>query len=87
MPYRLNEDRTKIQFVDHVAKPMLISTAAELTGKVSNTQYIQHALVDALVRDLGLDRDELMALLPRPAGAAAFIRTGTRHTQPKRSGS
>lgn len=83
MPFRLTETTTKIQFVDHVAKKMMITKAAEATGKVSVTQYIQHAIIDALVRDLGVDRDSLLELLPPPKGPAGYLKTGTRHSQPK----
>lgn len=73
MPHRLNEFRAKIQFVTSAAMPSQIRQAAIATGKPSNTVYIQHALVDALARDLGLDKDALLADLPKPHGPAASL--------------
>lgn len=49
----------------------MIYAAVLATGKVSNTQYIQHAVCAALARDLDLDLDSLLARLPEPRGMAA----------------
>jgi len=53
--------------------PHLIYRACLATGTLSNTVYCQHALVDALARDLGLDRDQLLADLPQGRGPAAHL--------------
>lgn len=75
MPFRLvdphtGERRAKVHFVTSAAMPSLIFKAAAKTGKCSNTQYIQHVLVEALARDLDLDADELYAALPTPKSQA-----------------
>lgn len=83
MPFRDPEHRAKIQFQADRAMPFLITQAAEATGKVSNTQYIQHVLAAALARDLGLSEQELLdALPPSKSLIPAFITDGTRHTHP-----
>lgn len=73
MPYRLNEFRAKVQFVTYAEMPSQIYEAARATGCVSNTVYIQHVLVEALARDLGLDQAELLARLPEPRGKAHVL--------------
>ncbi len=73
MPFRLDETKAKIHFVTSVRMPMLINRAARATGKCSNTQYIQHALVEAIARDLELDADDLYAELPTPKAQAATL--------------
>jgi hypothetical protein len=74
MPFRLNDLRAKIQFVAPASFPNLIYQACLATDTVSNTRYLQEALCDALARDLGLDRDDLMEQLPTPWGPAAVRR-------------
>lgn len=64
MPYNLNEFKAKIQFVTSARTPSLIHKACLATGKVSNTHYIQHAVAEALSRDLGIPLEELVAELP-----------------------
>jgi hypothetical protein len=71
MPFRLNEFRAKIQFVTSSRMPSLIYKAVIKTGKVSNTVYIQHAVCEALSRDLGIPLDELLAELPPCRGMSA----------------
>lgn len=83
MPFRLDDFRAKIQFITYAAMPSQIFRAAKATGKVSNTQYIQHAVCEALARDLGLDLQDLLDTLPPPKGRAAFLQDGTRHSHPK----
>lgn len=83
MPYRLTEGRTKIQFVTFTAMPSLIYKACVATGVVSNTRYVQEAVNEKLARDLGLDLDELTAMLPTPKGPAKFLTDGTRHVPTK----
>ena len=79
MPFRLDETKAKIHFVTSVRMPMLINRAARATGKCSNTQYIQHALVEALARDLELDVDDLYAELPPPKAQAATLKDYRRN--------
>lgn len=71
MPFRLDDFRAKIQFITSAEMPSLIYKAVCATGTVSNTVYIQHAVCEALARDLGLDLDDLIARLPPPRGKAA----------------
>ena len=44
--------------------PSDIYRACLATGTVSNTVYCQHALIDALSRDLRIDRATLLGALP-----------------------
>lgn len=71
MPFRLNEHRAKVQFVTSAAMPFLIHRACGVTGHVSNTVYIQHAVAEALARDLDMPVEEITAALPPPRGLAA----------------
>lgn len=82
MPFRLHEGRyIKTQFTAPASMPSQIRQAAAKTGKVSNTQYIQHVLAEALARDLDLPLQELLDGLPPSRSAVpAFIEDGTRHT-------
>lgn len=76
MPFRLDPRygfRAKIQFVTSAAMPNLIYRACLATGTVSNTVYIQRALVAALARDLDLDEADLLAGLPAPRSSAATL--------------
>lgn len=73
MPYRLDEYRAKVQFVTSARTPSLITKAAEATGKPSNTVYIQHAVAEALSRDLGIPLEALLEELPPPKGKAAVL--------------
>lgn len=87
MPWRLDEHRAKISFVTAASMPYLIYQACLETGCISNTVYIQHALVEALARDLGLDVYELMQELPKPRGPAKalFDPTADRHPMDRSS--
>ena len=76
MPYRLTEFTAKVQFVTSARMPSLIYKAALATGKPSNTVYIQHAVCEALARDLDLDLDTLLEALPPPKGSAATLFRG-----------
>lgn len=71
LPFRLNEFRAKIQFITSSEMPLLIFRAAQRTGKVSNTHYIQHAVCEALARDLDIPLERLIGNLPTPRGKAA----------------
>lgn len=77
MPFRVNRwdypDRAKIQFTTSAEMPHLIYQACMRTGVLSNTRYCQLAVVDALVRDLGVSRESLLANLPAPRGPAAHL--------------
>lgn len=74
MPFRLNEYRAKIQFVTSARTPHLIYKACLATGVQSNTVYIQHAVAEALSRDLGIPLGELIAELPHPQAQARVLR-------------
>lgn len=82
MPFRLNEHRAKIQFVTSAAMPSLIYKAVVATDKVSNTVYIQHAVCEALARDLDLDLQMLLDALPPPRGMSAVPFGGDRRPRP-----
>jgi len=77
MPFRLHNegfpDRTKIQFTTSVTMPHLIYRACKATGMVSNTVYVQHAVAEALARDLNIPLDSLLAELPEPRGPAKHL--------------
>jgi hypothetical protein len=75
MPFRLNEFRAKIQFIAPARFPSLIYKACLATDTVSNTRYIQEAVVTRLARDLGIDEQELLDELPTPRGPAG-VRMG-----------
>jgi hypothetical protein len=74
MPFRLNEFRTKIQFIAPARMPSLIYKASQALGYPSNTVYIQHAVCEALARDLDLDLGELLAELPPSRGRKGEFR-------------
>ena len=77
MPYRLDPyefpGRAKIQFTTSARMPSDIYRACLVTGTVSNTVYIQHAVIDALARDLNVDRGTLLGALPPPRGPAVHL--------------
>lgn len=77
MPYRLDSEgfpgRSKIQFTSSAAMPHLIYQACLATGTVSNTVYCQHAVAEALARDLGMPLADLLADLPAPRGPAKHL--------------
>jgi hypothetical protein len=77
MPFRLHNegfpDRTKIQFTTNVEMPSLIFEACLVTGTISNTVYVQHAVCEALARDLNMPLDRLLASLPEPRGPAKHL--------------
>ena len=64
MPFRLNEFRAKIQFITSARMPYLIRQAVKKTEYPSNTVYIQHAVCEALSRDLDIDLQDLLDELP-----------------------
>jgi hypothetical protein len=77
MPFRIEPykfpGRTKIQFTTSARMPSDVYRACLLTGTVSNTVYIQHAIVEALSRDLGIPRDTLLGALPPPRGPSQHL--------------
>ena len=77
MTYRIDPfdypNRAKIQFTTNAAMPYLIYQACLAAGVCSNTVYIQHAVCEALARDLGMDLDVLLADLPEPRTRAKSL--------------
>ena len=77
MPFRVQPyefpGRAKIQFTTSARMPSDIYHACLATGTVSNTVYIQHALIDALSRDLAIPRATLLGALPPPRGPAVHL--------------
>ena len=77
MPFRIQPyqfpNRAKIQFTTSAEMPSMIYRACLVTGTISNTVYCQHALVDALARDLNLDRAVLLGSLPAPRGPSGHL--------------
>lgn len=73
MPFRLDEHRAKIQFTTSAETPSLIYKACLATGHMSNTAYVQHAVAEALARDLGIPLDDLLAKLPPNRGSSATL--------------
>ena len=64
---------TKIQFTTNVEMPSMVYRACLATGVVSNTVYVQHAVCQALARDLGVPLDDLVDMLPPPRGPASHL--------------
>lgn len=62
--HQLDESKTRIQFITSAEMPYLIYQACLKTGHPSMTVYCQHAIIDALARDLDLPVDEMVAKLP-----------------------
>jgi hypothetical protein len=77
MPFRIQPyefpGRAKIQFTTSARMPSDIYHACLVTGTVSNTVYIQHALIDALSRDLRIPRATLLGALPPPRGPSVHL--------------
>lgn len=86
MPFRLNEFRAKIQFTTSAEMPALIYKAVLASGKVSNTEYIQHAVCEALARDLDMPLQRLLDNLPPARGKAAHPFGPNRKPAPVRIG-
>lgn len=82
IPFRLNEFRAKIQFITSAEFPSLIYKAVLATGKVSNTVYIQHAVAEALARDLNLPLEQILERLPPPRGRSAAVFGPNREPMP-----
>jgi hypothetical protein len=77
MPFRLGTEgfpnRAKIQFTTSLSMPHLIYQACKATGTVSNTVYCQHAIANALSRDLGIPVEEILNDLPVPRGPGKHL--------------
>lgn len=71
MPNKLDEFKACIQFITSAEMPSLIYKAVLATDKRSNTQYIQHAVCEALSRDLDIPLERLLDRLPPPRNLAA----------------
>ena len=72
-PERYGQFRAKIQFTTSAEMPSLIYRACLATGFLSNTVYCQHALCQALARDLDIPLADLLDHLPTPRGPAAHL--------------
>lgn len=64
MPHRVDEFRAVMHFMTFARMPSLVRKAAAKKGMPSNTVYVQHAVCEALARDLGLPLQELLDELP-----------------------
>lgn len=73
MPFRLDQFRTKVQFITFAGMPNMIYRACQRTSTVSQTRYIQEAVCEKLARDLDEPLDHLLARLPEPRGHAAAL--------------
>jgi hypothetical protein len=76
MPFRLPgefPDRAKIQFTTSLSMPAMIYRACVATGTVSNTVYCQHAVAEALSRDLGIPLQTILDELPAPRTASNHL--------------
>lgn len=82
MPFRLNEFNAKIQFLTSARMPSLVYRACVRTGIPSNTVYIQHAVCEALARDLDIPLEELLAELPEPRSTANRLLHGPERIGP-----
>jgi hypothetical protein len=81
MPFRLTEERAKVQFLTSARLPSLIYKACLATGQPSNTAYIQRAVCEALARDLNIPLTDLLAEQPPVRSHAGEFR-GFRRTGP-----
>ena len=68
-----DSNRATVRFITSAAMPNLIYRACVKTGVVSNTVYCQHALAEAIARDLEMPIDVLLAALPAPRGPAGHL--------------
>lgn len=83
MPFRDTDIRGKIQFQTSAEMPYLVYQACLKTNTRSNTVYIQHAVAEALSRDLGIPLEELIANLPPTATRMRQYRTGKIIERPR----
>jgi hypothetical protein len=84
MTFRLNGKwegtRAKVQFTTSASMPYLIYRACLVTRTPSNTVYIQHAVAEALARDLNMDLHQILAELPEPRGPSAHLYDPNDHS-------
>lgn len=73
-----NVDKTKMQFITSIKMPRMVYKAVVARGMASQSQYIQHAVCEALARDLDLPLDDLLADLPKARGAKSDVFGGLR---------
>lgn len=66
-------NRAKIQFTTSASMPSMIYRACLATGFLSNTVYCQHAIAEALARDLGIPLVDIIDNLPTPRGPSAHL--------------
>lgn len=67
MPHRSgihNPGRAQINLIVAARFPTLVRRAAKEGGFASSQAYMRHILVEALHKDLGLDREHLMDGMP-----------------------
>jgi hypothetical protein len=83
LPFRLDEFRSKIQFVTAASMPNRIYKACLATGTASNTRYIQEAVCERLSKDLGIPLEDLLSELPPCRTSAATLWGGTRKPVPR----
>jgi len=86
VPFRLDEFRAKIAFTTSAEMPYLIYQACRATGTVSGTVYCQHAVAEALARDLGVPVADILANLPAPRGPAKHLYAPARRVDQDPSG-
>jgi hypothetical protein len=87
VPFRLGSEygfRAKIQFTTSAEMPNLIYRACLATGKPSNTVYVQHAVAEALSRDLGIPLEQILDNLPPPRGPSAHVYDPAEGTMARR---
>ena len=84
-PFRIDPyqfpNRAAIKFTTSAEMPNLIYQACLATGVVSNTVYCQHAVAEALARDLGVPLQPLLDALPPPRGPAKHLYDRDGHTR------
>ena len=86
MPFRLNDETAKIQFVTSAETPHLIYRACLATDTGSNTAWLQRAVAKALAADLGLDEAELLGHLPDTSGSGYYLRHRQGHGHTSQAG-
>lgn len=73
MPWHGEGERfTVIHFATALQMPALIHQAILATDGTTQTRYIQEAICTRLAKDLGMDKAELLAMLPPGRGKRLF---------------
>lgn len=82
MPLRLHGGLYGVlHFRTSAAMPSLVRKAANKTGRVSSTDYLQQVVAKAVAKDLGVPLAAVLeALPPVRSKTPPFIADGTRHT-------